>query len=178
MSDLYGWLLLAAPCALILAWKYLLEIPIRRLYSPRGGGWLLLGTWALALAVIPLAYSLRSAHSFLGGSIAILAIPAALFATLVYRDQRHVAAGQDPITVIVPTRLGIGSRIVWGLTGVATTAVTAFLAFASKPDWEVIISVASLGVTLLGIAWKGTVPKHVREALGAPAEPRTPLDAG
>ena len=179
MPDLVGLLLFAAiPTALSLAWKYLLKGPVRRLYSPPTGGWLLFGTWGLALSLIPFAYGWRFRHPYLGMAIVILSIPTALFLTLVFRDQRHIVAGRDLAAEIIPQRLGIASRLVWGGLSLVTAAITLYLMMTPTRQWDVLLSLGPLSVTLAGIAWKGTVPQHVRESLGAPTDGPSRLDAG
>lgn len=179
MSDFKGMVLgVAVLLTPALLWHFLLERPIRKLYTPPGGGWLLVGTWGLALSIIPLAYSWRFDHPYIGGVITVLAIPVALFLTIIYRDQWHAIRGLDPAVAGLPARFGVFSRIIWGIIGTMTSAVAVWFAFQGGFDWEMLLFLGSLATTFLGIAWKGTIPAHLRESVGRPARPKSQIDAG
>ncbi len=159
-----------AVLALILlgvAWTAVLEPVARFLFSPPRGAWALTLIWLGAPPAILGGISLRSTHPALGAGLVILAIPVALLATLIYRDERRRSLGLTPVTTPVPYTIGVVGRA--GFTAAALLAVLLAALFAvSEPhDWWNAFCLAVAAIGFIRIAWHGRLPQGLRRNLGA-----------
>ncbi len=82
--------------------------PFARLYDPPRGKVVLALTWVLAIAGIWAAKQLGSDHPGVSLALAILGVPVALIATIVYRDRQRAAAGLRPLNELAP-----GTKYTW-----------------------------------------------------------------
>ena len=95
LTWLLGELLFAALIAPLLQ-------PLARLYDPPHGKFVLALTWLLVLIGVWAATQLGSDHPGILIALAVLGIPLALVATIVYRDRHRAAAGLPPLNELPP----------------------------------------------------------------------------
>lgn len=79
---------------------------LNRLYTPPHGGWVLFATWVGAFAGLWIGWNADSDQPILGIASMIVAPVIAMFATLVYRDQRRARRGLPAVVTEVPETLG------------------------------------------------------------------------
>ena len=73
-----------------------------RLYRPPHGARVLALTWVVALAATFLSFRFASRYPDLGTILVIVSIPAALLATMEYRDSRRASLGLPPANELPP----------------------------------------------------------------------------
>lgn len=95
LAGLFGELLFSALIEPLLK-------PLARLYDPPHGGVVLGLTWLMVVAGVWAAPRLGVDHAGISIALAVLGIPLALIATLVYRDRKRAAAGLRPLNELPP----------------------------------------------------------------------------
>jgi hypothetical protein len=135
----------------------------RPLFSARYGKITIPAVWVIAVALLAAAISIGNSHPGVATAFVVVPVPAALLATLVYRDQRREAAGLPAVETRFPQRLTIVGRSGVGFLAVVMGGIGALgLTVETSPDILATLGMLLVSVLLGYAAVTGHIPDVMR----------------
>lgn len=163
-----GWILLSVVAELAgeaLGWALR---PLKRLYSPPHGVYVLGCTWLAAAALVGLAVMKGEWSLGLRSALTLLPVMSALFASLVYRDERRRVRGLPEVVTIVPDRFGWRGRLALVLLTVLAVATAALSVWADGLEAWLTVLGGALIASVTGVAAiTGRLPDVAVALIGA-----------
>ncbi|MDT8442507.1 MAG: hypothetical protein RQ723_12740 [Desulfuromonadales bacterium] len=136
--------------------------PLRRLFAPPHGAVVLGVTWIVAVWATLLGWALAQTRATPGILLVIFSIPAALVATLVFRDVGRETRGMPPVRMPLPKMLAIKGRLVAGSIAVmlGVTSILSALALGAG-GWPAVLGAGLMAVWLGYATVTGRFPKSL-----------------
>lgn len=163
-----GWILLLLVAELggeALGWALR---PLKHVYSPPHGAYVLACTWLTAIALVAFAVMKAEWSVGLRSATTLLPILAALFASFVYRDERRRVRGLPEVVTVVPDRFSWRGRVALGSLAVLAMATAGLSVWAD--GWHAWLTLLGslLIATVTGVAAvTGRMPDLAVALIGA-----------